>query len=59
VTKKEETVSISDDDKDLGAADDELGDRIIKSVCVCHLIDNFITKFSRTLKTTFLEYRAS
>jgi hypothetical protein len=50
---EEETVFISDRDKGLGAADDELGDRIIRAICAYHLIDNFTTKFSRTLKPLF------
>ena len=51
--EEKETVFISDRDKGLGAADDELGDRIIRAVCAYHLMDNFATKFSRTLKPLF------
>ena len=51
--KEEATVFISDCDKGLGATDDELRDRIIRVVCTYHLIDNFTTKFSRTLKLLF------
>jgi hypothetical protein len=43
--KEEETVFISDRDKGLGAADDELRDKVIKAACAYHLIDNFTTKF--------------
>jgi hypothetical protein len=46
-------VFISDRDKGLGAADDKLGDRIIKAICAYYLMDNFTTKFSRTLKPLF------
>ena len=41
-----ETVFISDRDKGLGAADDELRDKIIKAICAYYLIDNFTAKFS-------------
>ena len=51
--KEEATVFISDHNKSLGAADDELGDRIIRAVCAYYLIDNFTTKFSCTLKPLF------
>jgi hypothetical protein len=46
-------VIISDRDKGLGAADDELRDKVIKAACAYHLIDNFTTKFSRMLKPLF------
>jgi hypothetical protein len=48
--EEEVIMFISDRDKSLGAADDKLGDRIIKAVCVYYLTDNFTTKFSRMLK---------
>jgi hypothetical protein len=44
---------ISNRDKGLGAADDELGDRIIRAICTYYLMDNFTTKFSRILKPPF------
>jgi hypothetical protein len=40
------TVFISDCDKGLGAADDELGDKINRAICAYHLIDNFTIKYS-------------
>jgi hypothetical protein len=46
-------VFISDRDKGLKAADDELRDKIIRAICAYHLINNFTTKFSRTLKPLF------
>ena len=49
----EPTVFISDRDKGLGAADDELGGNILRAVCAQHLKDNFTTRFSRTLKPLF------
>ena len=51
--EEEATIFISNRDKGLGAADNELGDGIIKAVCAYHLMDNFTTKFSRTLKPLF------
>ena len=51
--EEEATVFISDRDKGLGAADDELGDRVIRVICAYHLIDNFTTRYSRTLKPLF------
>jgi hypothetical protein len=50
---EEVTTFISDRDKGLGAADDELGDGTIRAICAYHLMDNFTTKFSRTLKPLF------
>jgi hypothetical protein len=50
---EEPTVFISDRDKGLGAADDELGENIIRAICAQHLKDNFTIKFSRTLKPLF------
>jgi hypothetical protein len=50
---EEPTIFISDRDKGLGAANDELGDGIIRAICAYHLMDNFTTKFSRTLKPLF------
>jgi hypothetical protein len=50
---EEATTFISDRVKGLGAADDELGDGIIRAICAYHLMDNFTTKFSRTLKPLF------
>jgi len=50
---EEETVFVSDRDKGLGAADDELGENILRAVCAQHLKDNFTTRFSRTLKPLF------
>ena len=50
---EEETVFISDRDKGLVAADDELGENILRAVCAQHLKDNFTTRFSRTLKPLF------
>jgi hypothetical protein len=44
---------INDRDKGLRAANDKLRDRIIKAICAYHLIDNFTTKFSCTLKPLF------
>ena len=51
--EEEATVLISDRDKGLEAADDELGDRIIRAICVYYLMDNFTTRYSRTLKPLF------
>jgi len=51
--EEEATIFISDRDKGLGAADNELGDGIIRAVCAYYLMDNFTTKFSRTLKPLF------
>jgi hypothetical protein len=34
---------ISDRDKGFGAADDELGDYVIRAICAYYLIDNFMT----------------
>jgi hypothetical protein len=51
--EEEAIVFILDCDKGFSAADDELGDGIIKAVCAYYLIDNFTTKFSRTLKLLF------
>ena len=50
---EEVTIFISGRGKDLGAADEELGDRIIRAVYTYYLTDNFMTKFSRTLKPLF------
>jgi hypothetical protein len=44
---------ILDRDKGLGAADDKLGDRVIRAICTYYLIDNFTTRYSRTLKPLF------
>jgi hypothetical protein len=46
-------VFISDRDKGLRAVDDELGENILRAVCVQHLKDNFTTRFSCTLKPLF------
>ena len=51
--EEEATIFISNRDKGLGAADNKLRDRIIKAVCAYHLMDNFTTKFSCTLKLLF------
>jgi transposase-like protein len=51
--KEEATVFISDRDKGLGAADDKLGDRVIRAICAYYLIDNFTTQYSCTLKPLF------
>ena len=51
--EEEATIFISNCDKGLGAADNKLRDRIIKAVCAYHLMDNFTTKFSCTLKLLF------
>ena len=50
---EEPTVFISDRDKGMAAADDELGDRVLRAVCAQHLKENFTTKYSRTLKPLF------
>jgi hypothetical protein len=51
--EEEATIFISDRDKGLGAADNELRDGIIRAVYAYYLMDNFTTKFSRTLKPLF------
>jgi hypothetical protein len=51
--KEEETIFILDRDKGLAATNNKLRDRIIKVICAYYLIDNFITKYSRTLKPLF------
>ena len=51
--EEEATIFILDRDKGLGAADNELRDRIIRAVCAYYLINNFATKFSCTLKLLF------
>jgi hypothetical protein len=51
--KEEETMFISDRNKGLSATDDKLGDKVIRAVCAYYLMDNFTTKFSRTLKPLF------
>lgn len=50
---EETCVLISDRDKGIAAAEDELGDRIVRAVCCQHFKENFTTKFSRTLKPLF------
>ena len=50
---EEPTVFISDRDKGIAVADDELGDRVLRAVCAQHLKENFTTKYSRTLKPLF------
>jgi hypothetical protein len=52
---EETCVLISDRDKGIAAAEDELGDHIIRAVCCQHLKENFTSKFSRTLKPLFWE----
>ena len=44
---------ISDRDKGLKAADNKLKDRIIKAIYAYYLIDNFMTRYSYTLKPLF------
>lgn len=51
--EEEATVFISDRDKGLLAADGEFGGEIIRAIYAYHLIDNFTTKYSRTLKPLF------
>jgi hypothetical protein len=46
-------VFISDRDKGLRAADNELGENILRAVYAQHLKDNFTTWFSCTLKPLF------
>jgi hypothetical protein len=46
-------VFISDRDKGLKAADDKLEDYVIKAIYAYHLINNFTTQYSRTLKPLF------
>jgi hypothetical protein len=46
-------ILISDRDKGIAAAEEELGQYIIWAVCCHHLKDNFTIKFSRTLKPLF------
>ena len=41
--KEIETVFISDRDKGLRAANNKLGDQIIRAICAYYLIDNFTT----------------
>ena len=50
---EEATIFISDYNKGLGAANNKLRDSIIQANCAYHLMDNFTTKFSRTLKPLF------
>ena len=52
---EETCVLISDRDKGIAAAEDELGDHIIRAVCCQHLKENFTSKFLRTLKPLFWE----
>jgi hypothetical protein len=49
-TTEEETLFISDHNKGPRATDKELGDKILRAICVYYLKDNFTIKFSRTLK---------
>jgi hypothetical protein len=51
--KEEATVFISDCDKGLKAADDKLGDKVIRAICAYYLINNFTTQYSRMLKPLF------
>jgi hypothetical protein len=51
--KEEATIFISDCDKGLAAIKGKLGKGIIKAVCAYYLIDNFIVKYSYTLKPLF------
>jgi hypothetical protein len=46
-------ILISDRDKGIAAAEEELGQYIVRAVCCHYLKDNFTTKFSRTLKPLF------
>jgi hypothetical protein len=46
-------VFISDRDKGLRAADNELGENILRAVYTQHLKDNFTTRYSRTLRPLF------
>ena len=51
--EEEAIIFILDRDKGLGAADNELRDKIIRAVYAYYLIDNFTTKFSHILKPLF------
>jgi hypothetical protein len=44
---------ILDRDKGLGAADDELEDRVIRAICAYHLMGNFTIRYSYMLKPLF------
>jgi hypothetical protein len=46
-------VFISDRNKGFKAADNELKDYVIKAICAYCLINNFMTRYSRTLKPLF------
>jgi hypothetical protein len=51
--EEEATIFISDCDKRLATIEGKLSKGIIKAVCAYYLIDNFIVKYSYTLKPLF------
>jgi len=51
--EEEATIFISNRDKGLAAIEGKLGKGIIRAICAYHLIDNFIVKYSYTLKPLF------